>query len=115
MRYRSAHHAGGPGDLIQARVRVAAELLLRGTDLGSLLWLIVGCGSVVTVVLSLLIATVPVPRRLLDEDDYLALGIPLAHVPQRIRHLTERIAAVDDGRDLSRPAQLDERREVPYA
>jgi hypothetical protein len=38
-------------------------MLLRGTDLWPLLWLIVGCGSVVTVVLSLLIATVPVPRR----------------------------------------------------
>jgi hypothetical protein len=38
-------------------------MLFSGTDLWPLLWLIVGCGSVVTVVLSLLIATVPVPRR----------------------------------------------------
>jgi hypothetical protein len=38
-------------------------MLFSGTDLWPLLWLIVGCGSVVTVVLSLLIATVPAPRR----------------------------------------------------
>ena len=38
-------------------------MLFSGTDLWPLLWLIVGCGSVVTVVLSLLIATVPGPRR----------------------------------------------------
>ena len=87
-------------------------MLFSGTDLWPLLWLIVGCGSVVTVALSLLIATVPVPRRLLHDDDDLPLGVPCAHVPQRLRHLTERIAAVDDRSDLSRLAQLDERREV---
>jgi hypothetical protein len=38
-------------------------MLLRGTDLWPLLWLVIGCGSVVTVVLSLFIATVPAPRR----------------------------------------------------
>jgi hypothetical protein len=34
-------------------------MLFSGTDLWPLLLLVVGCGSVVTVVLSLLIATVP--------------------------------------------------------
>jgi hypothetical protein len=38
-------------------------MLFSGTDLWPLLLLVIGCGSVVTVALSLLIATVPVPRR----------------------------------------------------
>ena len=87
-------------------------MLFSGTDLWPLLWLIVGCGSVVTVVLSLLIATVPAHRRLLHDDDDLALGVSLTQVLQRLGHLTERVTAVDDGSDLSCLAQLDERREV---
>jgi hypothetical protein len=38
-------------------------MVFSGTDLWPLLLLVVGCGSVITVVLSLLIATIPVPRR----------------------------------------------------
>ena len=50
--------------------------------------------------------------RLLDGDDDFALGVPFAQVAQRLRYLAERIAAVDDRRDLPGLAQLDERSEV---
>jgi hypothetical protein len=49
------------------------------------------------------------PRRTLpDGDDDLAFGVPFAQVAQRLGHLAERKAAIDDRSDLSRLAELDE-------
>jgi hypothetical protein len=47
-------------------------------------------------------------RKLPDGDDDLAFSVPLAEIAQRLGHLTERKAAVDDGSDLSRLAELNE-------
>jgi hypothetical protein len=42
------------------------------------------------------------PRKLFDDDDDLAFGVPFAEIPQRLGHLTQPIPAVDNRRDLSR-------------
>jgi hypothetical protein len=47
-------------------------------------------------------------RKLPDGDDDLALGVPFAEIAQRLGHLAERKAAVDDRGDLSRPDELNE-------
>src|SRR4029450_2895842 len=54
-------------------------------------------------------------RGLLDYDDDLALGVPFAEIPQRLRHLTEPVSAVDDSGDLSGGAELNEWRQVLHA
>src|SRR5262245_35522494 len=47
-------------------------------------------------------------RKLPDGDDDLAFGVPVAEIAQRLGHLAERKAAVDDRGDLSRLDELDE-------
>src|SRR5215204_1823708 len=49
---------------------------------------------------------------LLDDDDVLALGVPFAEIPQRLGHLTQPIATVDDSSDLSGLAEFNDRRQV---
>src|SRR5215470_8392385 len=47
-------------------------------------------------------------QRLFDDDDDLALGVPIAEIPQGFGHLAQRVAAVNDRGDLSRLAELHE-------
>jgi hypothetical protein len=49
---------------------------------------------------------------LADDDDDLALGVPFAEVPQRLGHLTQPLATVDDRRDPSCLAELNDRRQA---
>ena len=52
-------------------------------------------------------------RLIVDEDDDLALGVPLAEIPQRVRNLAQRESAVDHYGDLLLLAQLHHRADVP--
>jgi hypothetical protein len=51
-------------------------------------------------------------QKLPDDDDDLALGVPFAEVPQRLGHLTQPLATVDDRRDPSCLAELNDRRQA---
>jgi hypothetical protein len=53
-----------------------------------------------------------VGQKLLDGDDDLALGVPFAEIPQRLGHLAQPVAAVDDRSDVSRLAELNQRRQA---
>jgi len=50
--------------------------------------------------------------KLLDDDDDLAFGVPFAEIPQRLGHLTQPIPTVDNCSDLSRLAEINDRRQV---
>jgi hypothetical protein len=47
-------------------------------------------------------------KRLVEDDDDLAFGVPIAQIPQRLGHLMQPIAAVDDRGDFSRLAEVNE-------
>src|SRR5688500_15502791 len=48
----------------------------------------------------------------LHNHNDLAFGVPFPEIPQRFRHLIQPILTVNDGSDLSRLAELNERRQM---
>jgi predicted transposase YbfD/YdcC len=56
---------------------------------------------------------VPAARQeLFDDGDELAFGVPFAEIPQRLGHLRQPIATLDDRRDRSRLAEPNQRPQV---